>query len=599
MKKIKKKFLTYLITVCMVMGLAMPGNIVQAASSSDRYTDTYDYKITTVLKNYQYFVNGDVTLGNAGHTIGAVVVGGKLDVPNSVSEGGIAPSYVNDITQITSYGANPITPPSSVPLSKTIYYGVNTCNATNPPTDGITYCENPDYIDVSAAFDSIKDESIGLSQLTATVTANNYFTGVNDKGIEIDLTGTSGTVVCNITYDDYVASIDTQYGSTGGSGVVNIKVDNIDWFRTNTCLINITGVNGNALLFDGNTSRININGQGLASAFDNYANDYSYKQGNQYNFAGFNLVWNLPDASGDITLNSMAGHVVAPKATVKPMYDYEGGLIANKIDGNAEGHFFPMSSTLPSVDGTGSGDGSGTGSGDGSGTGSGDGSGTGSGDGSGTGSGDGNGTGSGDGSGTGSGDGSGTDSGDGNGTDSEDGSGTGSGDGNGTGSEDGTDKPGDTGSSEEPEVAGSLIVTVFDEKTKGEVPGATIKVTDPSGNSKEYITNADGKVIINGVPAGDYKIETIKVPEGYTVTIGRVETATVAPGETASHDVFINTASKTDTTTSTNTTNTTTTDTTDDHVKTGDEANLKLPSVLMLISALGIVYVLYSKKREN
>ncbi len=82
---------------------------------------------------------------------------------------------------------------------------------------------------------------------------------------------------------------------------------------------------------------------------------------------------------------------------------------------------------------------------------------------------------------------------------------------------------------------GNLEVTVLDEDTQAPVPGAKVKITDPSGNSKEYTTDSNGKITIKDTPIGNHKISVTEVPDGYRVTTGEEATKKVEEGKTATH----------------------------------------------------------------
>ena len=59
------------------------------------------------------------------------------------------------------------------------------------------------------------------------------------------------------------------------------------------------------------------------------------------NLRGMTLIWNFPDAQSNIELEWLAGHIAAPNAHVKLLGgNYEGGVIADSIYTNSEGHFF-------------------------------------------------------------------------------------------------------------------------------------------------------------------------------------------------------------------------------------------------------------------
>lgn len=127
---------------------------------------------------------------------------------------------------------------------------------------------------------------------------------------------------------------------------------------------------------------------------------------------------------------------------------------------------------------------------------------------------------------------------------------------------------------------GNLIVTVYDEETKAVVMGATVEITYPDGTVKEYITDANGQVVLNNTLIGGYTIETTKVPAGYTVTLGKTETTKVELGKTTTHDVYIATVAET-------------------HVNTGDGFNLLLISVIMSVAAIGVLFSIKYKNKLN
>ena len=189
--------------------------------------------------------------------------------------------------------------------------------------------------------------------------------------------------------------------------------------------------------------------------------------------------------------------------------------------------------------------------------------------------------------------------------------------------------------------SGGLKVKVVEEGTNREVPNATVEIEAPSGTtfpdgSTKIIVTTDehgnvtgykdksGKFIdlTTGLTPGDYKITVTKVPEGYKVTTGKTEVVTVKPGEVAEHLALIGTAEKKDEQTTEKTTETTTqkpSDTPSTEVKqpnttttpnapstpqkdttvvnTGDSTNVVPIIIVMIISFIGIIF-LVSRKRK-
>ncbi len=126
---------------------------------------------------------------------------------------------------------------------------------------------------------------------------------------------------------------------------------------------------------------------------------------------------------------------------------------------------------------------------------------------------------------------------------------------------------------------GNLIITVYDEKTGDVVPNATVTVTYPDGSTSPYITDSEGKITLSNIPVGDYKTQTTKVPDGYTVTVGKEYTATVVSGQTTECKIYIVTS-------------------TDKSVNTGDSFKV-IPIIGVMIAALfGMVIMIVRKKAK-
>lgn len=156
-----------------------------------------------------------------------------------------------------------------------------------------------------------------------------------------------------------------------------------------------------------------------------------------------------------------------------------------------------------------------------------------------------------------------------------------------------------TGDIDKPEYNGELVIIVYDEVTGDIVPGATVEVTYPDGSTKEYDTDSEGKIILTKLPAGDYEVETVKVPDGYTVTRGEKHSAVVEDGERTECDVYIAVDGvSTDDTTEATTDGNNPGNTDTNHIKTGDSFNIIIPLGVMVCAIAGAV-ILYMKKRKE
>lgn len=89
----------------------------------------------------------------------------------------------------------------------------------------------------------------------------------------------------------------------------------------------------------------------------------------------------------------------------------------------------------------------------------------------------------------------------------------------------------------ETDETGTLVVTVTDEKTGARVPKAKVRIKRPDGKTNDYETDADGRITVTDTEVGSYGITVTEVPEGYSVTTGKTETAVVTAGKTTTHEV--------------------------------------------------------------
>ena len=86
---------------------------------------------------------------------------------------------------------------------------------------------------------------------------------------------------------------------------------------------------------------------------------------------------------------------------------------------------------------------------------------------------------------------------------------------------------------------GDAEIIVKDEVTGNPVPGASVIVTAPDNTNRKYTTDGNGKITIPQQDPGDYKVEVIEVPEGYTVTQNKQTTITVVAGATLKAEIMV------------------------------------------------------------
>ncbi len=317
-----KRVLAMLLTAVMVLSICMPQN-VSAATPNAVYSGGTGYQ--DVLTNFQYFIKGDATLNGSAHTVGAVAVGGKLTASNTIGDGAQSPSYAGHIVSAsvgngTGYAGS----------TRDFYYGTST------NTLGTEFTQNAGYMVVDDIFAGLVNQSDALAQNKGIEITESYFN--TEKWVKmIDIDFSAGQVF-TIDYD--------VLKEAKGLNFVNFNVNDL---ITKEYVINIVGVEDKEVLFDGDawlgevgTGKVDVFVDGNKLAYLSKLGGEGASDGIQYNLSGMKLVWNFPDATGDIKWHGVGGHLIAPTADVEVTSGrFEGGIIANSIVGNGQGHYFP------------------------------------------------------------------------------------------------------------------------------------------------------------------------------------------------------------------------------------------------------------------
>lgn len=317
-----KRVLAMLLTAVMVLSICIPQN-VSAATPNAVYSGGTRYQ--NVLTNFQYFIKGDATLNGSAHTVGAVAVGGKLTASNTIGDGAQSPSYAGHIVSAsigngTGYAGS----------TRDFYYGTST------NTLGTEFTQNAGYMKVDDIFAGLVNQSDELAQNKGFEITESYFN--TEKWVQmIDIDFSAGQVF-TIPYD--------VLKEAKGLNFVNFNVNDL---ITKEYVINIVGVGDKEVLFDGDawlgevgTGKVDVFVDGNKLAYLSKLGGEGASDGIQYNLSGMKLVWNFPDATGDIKWHGVGGHLMAPTADVEVTSGrFEGGIIANSIVGNGQGHYFP------------------------------------------------------------------------------------------------------------------------------------------------------------------------------------------------------------------------------------------------------------------
>ena len=309
----KGRMVSVLLTIVLVLGL-FGGNRAEAASSDDRYTS---YNASSILKRYCIFVEQNLSCQN--HIIGAIAVGGTYTNRNYFGDVMTFPSYIKNwqsgglgngavdnslINYLKSYGHS---------FGRVVYYGTKSV-----ADSGENIIQNPNYINMSSAFSSLRAQSKALAERGSDILSGNT----------LDLT--------NVNSDVYVTIPSSKLNS------LNIKIPGYSWFRSHTLVISVTGGS-----IDFNGWSIKINGSDIGNSFRGSFPGASSSYGVQLNVTGMNLFWNFPYAK-TVKAQCFAVHMIAPNAAVtNNSGNFEGGIIAKSFNCSSEAHFYPCSRSLP------------------------------------------------------------------------------------------------------------------------------------------------------------------------------------------------------------------------------------------------------------
>ncbi|MBQ4534748.1 MAG: hypothetical protein IJA18_06055, partial [Ruminococcus sp.] len=294
------------------------------------------YTIENILSDYSIFIRGDVWRTPTGsglsgekvslqHIVGAIAVGGEAYI-GAFADASTEHSYVEKLGIIEGANFNN--------KEYHIYYGSLVEGSSIPGGEETSkYVQNPGYINFDTAFALINSQAANIAASGTNITS----TGELDKVEEFD-----GTVL-NINVSDYPSKnivipysvlkeiADEQEIKKTFDVTINLVDDSYDTsndeavkaaakeFSQAGYKISITGMgNENASFYFSNSSAdipvenaidigVQYNGKSLYSQFASVNNG-------DLNDKGMNLIWNFPDATGQMRVGSGIGHMIAPNA---------------------------------------------------------------------------------------------------------------------------------------------------------------------------------------------------------------------------------------------------------------------------------------------
>lgn len=278
-----------------------------------------EYHIDYILSHYSYFVQKDLEGDSVADTVGAIIVGNKLNLKNTVGKVKAAASYARYLIDLADYHAGSWNDTTGIDTN--FYYTESYMSYKDWLTNRMVKVAD-DYINMDEAFGVVKQESQALEKAGQA--------GYIEQGDLIIDFANSNTIT--VSGADFV----------NAKRVILKNVTAEDIF-SKAYTISVSGDGDYAL----DTGKIEIGGTPLNNNyFFNLAkNRPEGAQGGQYYSGGFGLVWNFPDAK-NITASFLTGHIIAPSGSVSLIGgNHEGQVIAQNVNASSESHFYPYNVT--------------------------------------------------------------------------------------------------------------------------------------------------------------------------------------------------------------------------------------------------------------
>lgn len=332
--KTKKLLMMCLLVVAVICACTVRVNALEEyqESTATIFDEGGDYSLYYILNNFNHFVE---TNAKAGHTIGAVAVGGDA-------------SYINgngklDYTQTTSsYLKGNINAIVSDGFFKNLYVGeINRERTYNHQNDEHTFISKDDsYINFDEAFASIQAEAnsfVGTGDYKITTNDLNCIPNPNN---EMQREHWKLSRIIENGQSKVILTVDAGYSYEFDEGViselagVNLMYSGGITSQTDTMLIsNDTGSVSMPYIY--------LNGQFDAITKMGLVGSHEWGE-------GLSVVTVLPRATEAIDKDSNQvhiGHVVAPNAYVHNMNgDINGCIVSKSLDvSNGESHMWPYS----------------------------------------------------------------------------------------------------------------------------------------------------------------------------------------------------------------------------------------------------------------
>ena len=319
MQKKSRNFSRRLLTIGTVLVMLFGATFGSVLLAYSQYNKAYS--IPNILSEYQAFVRYDLTTNN--HFVGSIAVGDELKGTLNFGEAQLVPSYVNNVVSFSNFNANLDWVAGN--KNKEFLYTSAGVGIQQWQKDLMTAIGSTDYVDFTEAFTELENQSLIYAN---TGTASGTLTGTT---LTIDLS--SGSKRVTISAQDFDAASRIQLNGVSVSDFSNEYV------------LSIIGINRSSFNLDSQKIFLGDSPLPITNALKSLSTTV---ENGQVNLGDMRLLWNLPDATGDVSVNFGSGHIIAPKASVTMTGgNFEGGIIASSLTSSSEAHFYPYSYTTP------------------------------------------------------------------------------------------------------------------------------------------------------------------------------------------------------------------------------------------------------------
>ena len=238
-----------------------------------------------------------------------------------------------------------------------MYYNSCENNALYVQPGGNAICINDStsFLNFDTAFTRLINESVNLKDNATCIIPNDLSIGDKTDAYELKQDNNYEPVFLYLYFPDGSHNISIPYEIFQKLNISNIVINGVSLadVTNDEYVISITGINDSDISLDFNGAQPNSGIIGVRTTGNiGFAQALkSSESSGQICSSGMKFIWNFPDATGTINLDTQSGHIVAPQAHIvenEKCGNFEGNVIADSVDFNgAEAHFYPYNAINP------------------------------------------------------------------------------------------------------------------------------------------------------------------------------------------------------------------------------------------------------------